>query len=51
MGVILPRALVVGKTMALYETVLLDAIFPFAVEVAEMLKYQQTFLIERAAVE
>lgn len=39
-----PRAAVAGETMALYETVLLGAIFQFAIEVMEMSNYQKAFL-------
>jgi hypothetical protein len=46
-----PSAVVVGKTTALYETVLLGAIFQFASDAVEMRNYLEAFLKEGAALE
>jgi hypothetical protein len=41
-----PSVLDVGNTMALYETVLLGAIFQFASDAVEMRNYMEAFLEE-----
>lgn len=46
-----PSAMVVGKTVALYETVLLDAIWQITSDAVKMRDHLEAFLNEEAAVE